>query len=273
MDAALEGAQADGGRGDVGRLRVVDEANAADLGDGLEPVRDAGEGPQPLADRLAVEAHRQRRGGGGHRVGDVVLAEQTQLIGPQQRLAVVEDRPLGEGHLAIGAGAVAEGDPPAAAAEVGPGEGGVVGVVDRDVVVALVGEDPELRRQVGVEVGVAIEVVGREVEEDRALGARSSRCPRAGSSRPRRRSSRRVDLTDQRGERGADVAGDRDRLAGAAVDVSEQLDRGRLAVGPGHRQEPVRDRPPGQLELAEDLDPRARARRRSPAPPREPPGS
>ena len=82
-----------------------------------------------------------------------------------------------------------------------------------------------------------------------------------------------VDLAGQGGERGADVAGDRDRLAGAAVDVSEQLDRGRLAVGPGHRQEPVRDRPPGQLELAEDLDPRARARRRSPAPPREPPGS
>ena len=177
-------------RGDVGRLRVVDEADAVDLGDLLEPVRDAGEAPQALADRVPVDAHRQRRGGGRHRVGGVVLAEQAQLLGPQQRLAVVEDRPLGERHLAIGAGAAAEGDPPAAAAEVGPGKRRVVGVVDRDVVVALVGEDPQLRREVGVEVGMAVEVVGGEVEEDAALGREVRRCPRAGSSRPRRRPSR-----------------------------------------------------------------------------------
>ncbi len=95
VDAALEGAQPDGGRGDVGRLGVVDEAHAADLGDLLEPVRDAGKAAQPLAHGVAVDSHRERRGGGGHRVGDVVLAEQPELGDREQRLAVVEDRPLG----------------------------------------------------------------------------------------------------------------------------------------------------------------------------------
>ena len=130
----------------------------------------AGEAAQPLAHRVAVEPHRERRGRRGHRVGDVVLAEEAELVDREQRLAVVEDRPLGQRHLAVGGGAVAEGDAARAAAEVGAGQGRVVGVVDGDVVVALVGEDPQLRRQVGVEVGVAVEVVGGEVEEDGALG-------------------------------------------------------------------------------------------------------
>ena len=118
MDAAGEGAQADRGGGDVGRLGVVDEADAVDLGDLLEPVRDAGEAAQALAHRVAVDAHRERRRGGGHRVGDVVLAEEAELVDREQRLAVVEDRPLGDRDLAVGPVAVAEGDPPGAAAEV-----------------------------------------------------------------------------------------------------------------------------------------------------------
>ena len=102
---------------------------------------------------------------------------------------------------------------------------------------------------------MAVEVVGGEVEEDRALGGEVGCCPRAGSWSTRRRRSPRVDLADQLGERRADVAGHRDRLAGAAEDVAEQLDRGRLAVGAGDGEEAVRQRPPGQLELADHLDP------------------
>ena len=47
-----------------------------------------------------------------------------------------------------------------------------------------------------------------------------------------------------------------------AIDRPEQLDRRRLAVGAGHRDELVRQQPPAELELAEDRDARARARRR-----------
>jgi hypothetical protein len=191
-----------------------------------------------------------------------VLAEEAELGDRQQRLAVVEDRPLGDGDLAVGRGTVAEGDPASAAAEVGAGGEGVVGVEDRDVVVALVGEDPQLRRQVGLEVGVAVEVVGSEVEEDGALGGEGGGVLEleAGALADDRR--RGIDLADQLGERGADVAGDRDRLTGGAVEVAEQLDRGRLAVGAGDGEEAVGQRRPAPSP--------PRPRRPAPAPPRSP---
>ncbi len=218
-------------------------------------MRDPGEAAQPLAHGVAVDPHRQRRGRRRHRVGDVVLADDAELVGGDQRLAVVEDRPLGQRHLALRRRTAAEGDAPPAAAEVGAGERRVVGVVDGEVVVALVGEDAQLRRQVGVEVAVAVEVVGREVEEDAALGGevRGVLELEAGGLADHRRVG--LQPAGQRGERRADVAGDGDRLARRAVDVPEQLDRRRLAVGPGDGEEAIGDRPPGQLELADDVEP------------------
>ena len=105
---------------------------------------------------------------------------------------------------------------------------------------------------------MAVEVVGREVEEDRALGREGDRCPRAGSWSTRRPRSRPGSTSPASEESGvptlpATATGSPAR----AVEVTEQLDRGRLAVGPGDRDEAVRDRPPGQLELADH--------RRSPA--------
>ena len=83
-----------------------------------------------------------------------------------------------------------------------------------------------------------------------------------------------VELADQRRQRRADVAGHRDRQLGRAVDRAEQLGRGRLAVRAGHRDEAVRQQPPGQLELADHRRCRACARGlRSPAPPWARPGS
>src|SRR6202012_3139176 len=52
----------------------------------------------------------------------------------------------------------------------------------------------------------------------------------------------------------ADCPPPRARLAGAAEDVAEQLDRGRLAVGTGDGEEAVGERPPGELELTGHLD-------------------
>jgi hypothetical protein len=199
-----------------------------------------------------------------------VLAEQPQLLYRKQRLTVVEDRPLGDGHLAIGPGAGAEGDPAGAAAEVGTGQLGVVGVVDGDVVVALVGEDPQLRRQIGPEVAVAVEVVGSEVEEDRALRRELGRVLELEAGGLADDGRVRRDRPDQRRERRADVAGDRDRFGGGAVEVAEQLDRGRLAVGAGDGEEAVWQRPPGQLELADDVDPTLKRRRDHRRLPRDP---
>ncbi len=101
---------------------------------------------------------------------------------------------------------------------------------------------------------MAVEVVGREVEEDGALGAEESGVLEleAGGLADDRRLG--VDLADEAGDRDADVARDRDRLAGAAEDVAEQLDRGGLAVGAGDGEEAVGECPPGELELTDDVD-------------------
>ena len=108
---------------------------------------------------------------------------------------------------------------------------------------------------------MAVEVVGGEVEEDGALGREVARVLELEAGALADDGRLGIDLADQLGERRADVAGDRDRLAGAAVEVAEQLDRGRLAVGPGHREEAVGQRPPGQLQLPDDLDPPLQRRR------------
>ena len=52
-------------------------------------------------------------------------------------------------------------------------------------------------------------------------------------------------------ERRADVARDHDRQPRRAVDVADQLDRRRLAVGAGERDELVLEQPPAELELAD----------------------
>ena len=156
---------------------------------------------------------------------------------------------------------MAEGDAARAAAEVDAGERRIVGVVDGDVVVALVGEDPQLRRQVGLEVAVAVEVVGRKVEEDRALGREGDAVLELEAGGLADHGRVGVDLAGQRGERRADVAGHRNRLAGRPVDVPKQLDRRRLPIRPGHGDEPIRNRPPGQLQLPDHIDPALQSRR------------
>ena len=114
---------------------------------------------------------------------------------------------------------------------------------------------------------MAVEVVGGEVEEDRALGREGDAVLELEAGGLADHRGVRVDLAGERGERRADVAGDRDRLAGGPVEVAEQLGGGRLAVGPGDGEEAVGDRPPGQLELADHVDPalqRGRDHRRLP---------
>ena len=109
-------------RGDVGRLGVVDEADAIDLGDRLEPVRDAGEAAQPVAHRLAVEPIESAAAAAAIALATLCSPNRPSSAASHQRLAVVEDRALGQGHLAVGRGADAEGDAAGAAAEVGAGQ-------------------------------------------------------------------------------------------------------------------------------------------------------
>ena len=126
---------------------------------------------------------------------------------------------------------------------------------DGDVVVALVGEDAQLGRAVGLEGPVAVEVVGRQVEQHGALGRELDGVLELEGGDLADHGRRRAQPADERAQRRADVAGDRHRPPGLAVDVADELGRRRLAVGPGDRDELVGDQPPGELDLAQDREP------------------
>ncbi len=186
---------------------------------------------------------------------------QAEIGGVDQGLAVREDQPIDERHVAGLLASPAVGHPSRAATEVEIPEGGIGCVEDGDVVVSLIGEDPELGGEVGVQVAVAIEVVGRDVEQDPAL-----RGEQLGVGELEARAfadDRRIvgDRARQRRDRGADVARHRNRLAGGTPDVAEELGDGRLAVRPGHGDETARHQPPGELELAENRPPPPARRR------------
>ena len=115
-------------------------------------------------------------------------------------------------------------------------------------------EDPNLRVEVLLNGVVPVEMVLREVQEHGDLGREPVavlELKARGLADHRRRRRKRAGVG---AHRGTDVAGDGDRPPGGAVDLSDQLDCGRLSVGPGHRAELVRNQAPPDLELSEHLD-------------------
>jgi hypothetical protein len=122
----------------------------------------------------------------------------------------------------------------------------------RDVVGALVLEDPELRRAVVLEARVAVEVVGREVEQDG--DARPKRVDvlelkaRELADDPRVLGERAV----QARERVADVPRDRDGGRCGPEDRTEKLARRRLPVRARHADDRIGEEPEAELDLAPD---------------------
>ncbi len=202
--------------------------------------------PQGRAHGVGLEAARQADRRGRHRVAAVVQPAQADLLDPEQRLVGPPQLPGAVGEL--GLRAVAEAHAPRAAAEVldpEPERG------DRDVVVALVGEDAQLGLRVGLEGAVAVDVVGREVEQHGALGSELDGVLELEGGDLADHGRVGCQVADERAQGGADVAGDRHRPPGLAVDVADELGRRRLAVGPGHGDELVGDQPPRELDLAQ----------------------
>src|SRR5207302_1333683 len=110
-----------------------------------------------------------------------------------------------------------EQDAPGTAAEVGNLE---IRRGDGYVVVALVGEDPKLRRDVVVIAPVPVEMVRRNVEQRRRLRREQLRVLELEGGRLADDGGCRVELADQRRRRGADVPGDGDRNSRLAVNVA-----------------------------------------------------
>ncbi len=124
----------------IRRLGIVDVADATDDGDLLDPVLDAREVPQRPRDRLVGDASRAR---GRRRRGGVLAVVQTgdPRLGREPIAGCELDDARAARHRAESARE------------------------DCRVVLRLLGEHAELRRRVLLEVVVAVEMVGLEIEE------------------------------------------------------------------------------------------------------------
>ena len=150
---------------------------------------------------------------------------------------------------------MAEGDAAPAATEVDPGKRRVVAVVDSEIVVALVGEDPQLRGEVGVEVGWRSRWSGARLRKIAHSGAKATLSSSWKLEHSQTMVASRSTSPTSRESGVPTLPATATGSPAVAVEVPEQLHRGRLAVGPGHREEAVGKRPPGELELSDHVDP------------------
>ena len=208
-----------------------------------------------VAHRVRVDAARERRGRRRHRVLEVVRAAEPDLGRLHQRLAAPDQaRRSCEAQLA--ARARRRTRPGAPVPESASRERRLGGVQHRDVVRRLVGEHAQLRREVVVEpIAWRSRWSSAKLRKTADLGRERGRCPRAGSSTPRRRPVASASSSPASALTGVPtLPATATGQPGGAVDRAEQLGRGRLAVRPGHRAELVRQQPPAELELADDVD-------------------
>ena len=203
--------------GDVGRLRVVDVADAVQLADELEPVGDARECAQSLGDPIVRDPGRP---GGGSRGGGV--------------LAVV-----GAAHQRLRRERIVGGE--LGAVEVEPA---------RDDLGAGPLEDAQLRVAVGLEAAVPVEVVGLEVEQHRDLAGELVHVLELEARKLADDPRARLDLPVELGQCAADVS-----RHGSAEHGAEQLAGRRLAVRARDAEQSRTQEPVRELDLAPDLDP------------------
>ena len=126
---------------------------------------------------------------------------------------------------------------------------------DGDVLRDLVLEDPELGGAVVLEGLVPVEVVRRQVEQDRDVRAEGVDVLQLEARELAHDPGSFAERAVEPGQRAADVPGHGHVLAGGAEDVSEKLARGRLAVRPGDAENRVGEEPEAELDLAPDGHP------------------
>jgi len=155
---------------DVRGLGIVDPQHAADLPDGLEPVRQRPKRAQPFPDQPRRYARFVNGKRGRERVRHVVVAEQMQVVTRDQRLAAdVEHASLGvvpgirrfgerEQHSAP--------SDPAREIEHQP----VIRIEHPDVALGCVAKQQSLVGVVRLRRGIAVQVIGREVREHADFG-------------------------------------------------------------------------------------------------------
>ena len=211
------------GGGGVGRLRVVDPADAAELSHELEPVRHAGKGAERVGDRLVRDAG----GTGGSRRRGCVLAV------------------VAAGDAGLGRKLVVGGELDSAYAEAAWHDLGARPL-----------EDAELCVAVRLKAAMAVDVVGLEVEKDGDVAGEGVDILKLEARELAHDPRVRPCLLRGGCERPADVAGDLGGTAVRAENCAEELGRRCLPVRSGHADEarPGREEPVAELDLAPERD-------------------
>jgi hypothetical protein len=122
---------------------------------------------------------------------------------------------------------------------------------DGHVHLILPPEHLQLGFQISLDRAVAVEMVGRQVEQHRGLGCKRERVFELEGGRLAHHYDALLYRADEPAERRSDVAGDGGGQARLPVNVTDELHRRGLAVRASYGDELVRKHPPGELELAD----------------------
>ena len=268
VQLAAKAGQGGDRRADIRALRIVIEDDAAHLSDSLDSMRQSGEAAQRVDQRRERQADSATECEGGEGVRGVVQSREPQLThGDERRRAfgqpvLAEDLEQPE-ILRVERGVEPERDH-APAGRPHRSARGIVAVQDLDPVA---GEDPRLRRGVGREVGVAVEVIGADIEHGPSVGAERNGALELEArelEHPDVRQRPRVEPPHQRRERGRrDVARHLAVDAGGAAHAARHRGHGALAVRAGDREQArtgmAGEEAREELDIADDLE-AARAR-------------
>jgi hypothetical protein len=239
----------------VGGLGVVDEPDPSGLGHHGPAVRQRGEGAQGRPHRLGVQPEgqrRRRRGGSIRQVGRGLRRWTSQDLGLSQARHQV---PVPVSDLA--GSRLVQGEPRRLARSRPRDLGGVgvVPVAHVDVVPRLQLVNAGLGRAVRLEGSVPVEVIGRQVQEDR--DPRAERAVETELERGGLYGQGLVAFDRGQGERIADVAAGDGVQTRLAHRRRHHLRGGGLAVRPRHAHVGAFGQPGAQLQLAPHRDPSA----------------
>ena len=225
---------------DVGRLRIIDEPDAADHGDRLQSVGDTGKTPKALGDGLGRQPKAECGRPGCHRIGHVVVPDQSEFRAIEQPVAINGDRVIFEPKVnrQIILSGWNEPHDGRLSGWIEVHQGRIALVEHRNIPFDLVDEDPLLDPAVLSHASVAVKVVRRQIEVDRALRSEELDVFKL----ERRALADDSDLRPYRplreaGQRAADVSYRMDCAARRSQNMGDELGRRRLAVGAGDADE------------------------------------
>ena len=259
VDVAIGRQRAGRGVG-VGRLAVVDVDDIADRrrpAPGDAAGRDRLRVPPTIFSRGTLEPAAGRPGAGG--VLRIVVARQGRHVGEIDGVAVGVDQHAGAERNAAGDGTLERhrhGDDAGtrrASCRRHAREGSSSTPITAQSPALLAGEDVLLGGDIARHVAMAVDMVGRDVEPDRDMGAEGLAAARAGRTTARAHRCRPAERREVE-RAAADIAADLAARAGLGQDMADQRRGGRLAVGAGDADEArLRLGTGQQLDVADDL--------------------